>query len=180
MRYGTVESKVRKIVKSRFSFCEYLFMDFSQSNEHLDRVKKPTILYVLPPAGNINLHRDVIKDYPETMIWFLCPTHFDFDGHDNDCKIELMKRLAYQFIYEVNVSGLFEPIEGNIPYQVGYDMFDDNLTGICITPILIEKEGLPLCDGLFTRKDDDPMKDARDKFEEDLQGRLSDPNKRRR
>lgn len=153
MEYGTVEKKVRSIVESKFEDCEYLFMDFSQSNVALDRVTKPTILYVLPPSGNLNLHRDVIRDCPETQIWFLCPTDFDFDGRENDCLIERMKRLAYRFIYEVNASGLFEYLEGDIPYQVGYDLFDDNLTGVCIMPTLVEKEGLPLCEGEYARTD---------------------------
>lgn len=154
--YGTVEKKVRSIVESKFEGFEYLFADYSQTNEAVDRIHKPTILYLLPPAGRLNIHYSVVRDMPETQIWFLCPTDFDFDGKENDCLIERMKRAAIRFIHEVGESGLFEVIEGNVPYQVGYDLFDDNLTGVCITPILVEKEGLPLCeydfDEKFTRK----------------------------
>lgn len=56
-----------------------------------------------------------------------------------------MKRLCIRFINAVNESGLFEPIEGNLPYQVMYDRLDQNVTGIIITPILKEVEGVSLC-----------------------------------
>ena len=146
-KYGTVERKVAYVAKAKFKDFEYLFADFSQANHGLDRIHKPTILYLLPPSGILNFHYGVVKDKPDTMIWFLCPTHFDFGGKENDCLIEQMKRVAIKFVYELGESGLFEPIEGNLSYQVGYDLFDDNLTGICITPTLVEKEGMPICDG---------------------------------
>lgn len=150
-KYGTVESKVAKIVREKFPEFKYLFGDFSQANHAFDCIHRPSILYVLPPSGTLNIHYDVVKDKPDTMIWFVCPTKFDFDGKENDCLIEKMKRAAIRFIYEIGESGLFEPIEGDIPYQVGYDLYDDNLTGICITPTLVEKQGMPICDGEFGR-----------------------------
>lgn len=158
--YGTVEHKIRSIIEAKFSDYEYLFADYTQSNKALDTVTKPTILYLLPPSGKLNLRYNVVRDKPETQIWFLCPTDFDFDGAENDCKIETMKRTALRFIYEVNESGLFEQLEGDIPYQVGYDMFDDNLTGICLMPTLVEKDGLPLCDGMFERHGWDELEET--------------------
>lgn len=151
IRYGTVEAKVRKVAEL-VEGTDYLFADFAQANVALDKIEKPTILYVLPASGKINLRRDVLRDKPETQIWFLCPSDFDFEGIENDCRIEAMKRLAYQFIYLLNESGYFTQLEGDIPYQVAYDAFDVNLTGVCIMPTLIEKDGLPICDGTFNRK----------------------------
>lgn len=151
IRYGTVESKIRKIA-ALIQDADYMFADFAQANVELDKIAKPTILYVLPASGKINLRRDVIRDKPETQIWFLCPSDFDFDGIENDCRIEAMKRLAYEFIYKLNESGYFRELEGDIPYQVAYDAFDINLTGICIMPVLVEVDGLPICDGTFNRK----------------------------
>lgn len=95
----------------------------------------------------------MVRDKPETMIWFICPADFDFDGIENDCRIEAMKRFALRFIHALNKSCLFVPLESDIPYQVGYDLFDENLTGICITPVLEEKVGLPLCNDDYKRPD---------------------------
>lgn len=150
-KYGTIEQKIRTIAE-RIEGVAYMFADFAQANVELDKIEKPTILHVLPASGKINLRRDVIRDKPETQIWFLCPSDFDFEGDENDCRIEVMKRIAYQFIYELNKSELFEQLEGDIPYQVAYDAFDVNLTGVCIMPTLIEIDGLPICDGTFNRK----------------------------
>ena len=151
IKYGTVEGKVRKVAEL-IKGADYMFADFAQANVELDKIAKPTILFVLPAAGKINLRRDVIRDKPDTQIWFLCPSDFDFDGIENDCRIEAMKRLAYEFIYKLNTSGYFRELEGDIPYQVAYDAFDINLTGVCIMPTLIEVDGLPICDGTFNRK----------------------------
>lgn len=143
--YGTVELKVRSIAERTLPSMAYLFADYSQANVALDKIDRPTVLYLLPPSGALGVRRDIIRDKPQTQIWFLCPSDFDFDGNDNDCRIEAMKRAALRFLAGVNDSGLFEPIEGDVPYQVAYDTFDDNLTGICINPVLEEIDGVPLC-----------------------------------
>lgn len=57
-----------------------------------------------------------------------------------------MKRLAIRFIKALNESGLFEPIEGRLPYRVLYDFLDRNVTGIVITPKLEEINGIRMCD----------------------------------
>ena len=46
-----------------------------------------------------------------------------------------------------NSSGLFVPLEGALPYQVAYDAFDSNVTGICFELEMEEKDGVVLCNG---------------------------------
>ena len=70
---------------------------------------------------------------------------FDFEGEENDNIIEQMKRLCIRFVKSLNESGLFEQIEGRLSYRVLYDYFDENVTGIVITPPLIEEEGVIIC-----------------------------------
>lgn len=142
---GTVESKVRKVAE-QFKDCDYMFADFSQANLNFDGITKPTILFVLPARGTISIRRSIAYDKPSVQLWFVCPTDFDFDGVENDCKIEAMKRLALRFIIALNQSGLFEQIDDtSIDYNVAYDVYDENLTGIAIYPQLIEEEGIVLC-----------------------------------
>lgn len=69
-----------------------------------------------------------------------------------------MKRLCIRFVVELNKSGLFEPIEGRLRYRVLYDHFDQNVTGIVITPPLIEEEGVIVCEEEY-RTDDNIQKD---------------------
>ena len=51
-RLGTVEAKVRKVVESLGEDVGYQFCNWAQANVALDKVEKPTIIYVLPPSGS--------------------------------------------------------------------------------------------------------------------------------
>lgn len=145
---GTVEGKVRSIVEKMGEDVEYRFYNWAKLNVEMDTITKPTIVYVLPPSGNfyVDLYAREIRDYPEAQIAFLCSTEFDFESEENDALIEQMKRLCYKFIKAVNESGYFSQLEGKLPYQVLYDHLDENVTGVVITPILEEEEGLSICE----------------------------------
>lgn len=147
-RLGTVEGKVRAIVEAMGSDVSYQFMNWAQANVELDRIEKPTVVYVLPVSGKLNVAWNQIKDRPESFIAFVSSTEYDFDGEENDNIIEAMKRLAMRFIRTLNESGLFEQIENDVPYSVLYDHLDQNVTGVVITPILKELVGVSICDDI--------------------------------
>lgn len=146
-RLLTVEDKVRVVVNTILPDFGYLFMDYTQANVEFDKMDRPSVMYVLPPSGSLLYRRDSFRDRPKTQIWFLCPSDFDFDGHDNDRLIERMKLSAMKFFVGLNKSGLFRQIDGALPYQVAYDAFDLNMTGICFELELEELDGVKVCDG---------------------------------
>lgn len=154
--FGTVEGKVRDIVEKMHEDVEYRFYNWTQANVEFDKIKKPTIVYVLPPSGDFYFfsQRQEVRDYPEAQIAFLCSTEFDFECEENDALVEQMKRLCIRFIQALNKSGYFAEIEGKVPYQVLYDHLDDNVTGIVITPKLEEEEGVSLCDDEYETPDE--------------------------
>lgn len=145
-KLGTVEGKIRAIVESMGADVEYLFMNWAQANVAMDKITKPTIVYVLPASGSLGVSWGQVKDKPETFIAFVCSTEFDFKGEENDNIIEAMKRLAIRFIVALNESGYFEKIENDVPYSVLYDHLDDNVTGVVINPTLEEINGVLICD----------------------------------
>lgn len=145
-RLGTVEAKVSKIVESLGEDVCYQFCNWAQANVELDKVDKPTIVYVLPPSGTLHFSWREVLDRPSSQIAFVSPTDFDFDGSENDGIIEAMKRLCIRFILALNKSGYFEEIEDDLPYQTLYDHLDQNVTGIVVSPILKEIAGVNLCD----------------------------------
>lgn len=148
---GTVEAKIHAVA-SQFEGVEYMFADFSQANMSFDGITKPTILYVLPARGTIRMRHSKVRDVPSVQLWFVCPSDFDFDGEENECRVEAMKRLGVRFIAALNESDLFEVIDDtDIEYNVAYDKFDENLTGIALYPQLVEREGVVLC-GNLTRQ----------------------------
>ncbi len=142
---GTVEGKIRSIAATLGDGIEYRFMNWAQANVELDTIEKPTVIYVLPPSGTLTFKWNEVKDAPNTQIAFVCVTDFDFDGTENDGIIEAMKRLAVRFVRAFNESGLFEPIEGDVLYQVLYDHLDQNVTGIVLTLTLEETKGVSIC-----------------------------------
>lgn len=144
LRYGTVEHKVRHIV-ARMHGVRYMFKNWAQANEAIDRIDGPTVIYILPPAGTLEIGKSRVRDIPTAQIAFVASSEFDFDGGENDNIIERMRMLCIEFLKAVNESGDFEPVEGEVPYQVLYDHFDENVTGIVITPRLVEEEGIALC-----------------------------------
>lgn len=144
----TVQQRIKKVAE-HFTGCKYCFANWTQLNTILDDVEesKPTICYILPPSGNIRVSRGstCFTDKPETQIAFLTTSELDFDGEQNDEKIEKMKRLAKMFIKALNESGLFKMIdEEDILYQVPYDTADDCVTGVVVT-IPIEEEWRIMC-----------------------------------
>lgn len=148
---GTVESKVRSIIMGMGDDIEYMFHNWAQANVEIDRVRRPTVLYVLPSNGSLNFTWNQVKDSPESFIAFIDSTELDFDGKENDNIIERMKILAIKFIVALNKSGLFEKIEGSVPYDVLYDHLDQNVTGIVIHPVLQETDGVLVCDDIISR-----------------------------
>lgn len=142
---GTVEGKIRSIAASLGEGIEYRFMNWAQANVELDKIEKPTIVYILPPSGTLTFKWNEVKDAPNTQIAFVCVTDFDFDGTENDGIIEAMKRLAIRFVRALNGSGLFEQIDGDVLYQVLYDHLDQNVTGVVLTLTLAEINGVSIC-----------------------------------
>ena len=120
-------------------------MNWAQANVELDKIEKPTVIYVLPPSGTLTFKWNEVKDAPNTQIAFVCVTDFDFEGSKNDGIIEAMKRLAVRFVKALNESGLFEPIDGDVLYQVLYDHLDQNVTGVVLTLTLEETKGISIC-----------------------------------
>ena len=157
--HGTVEKKIRSIVESMGADVAYMFMNWAQANEAIDDVEKPTVVYILPPAGDLDFKWSQVKDSPDTQIAFLASTEFDFEGEANDDIIEQMKRLCIRFVKAFNESGLFEQIEGKLPYKVLYDHLDHNVTGIVITPKIKEEEGVIICGDNEVRNEDEFAED---------------------
>lgn len=155
MANNTIQKKV-KAVAEKFTGTIYFYGNWAQVDVLLDRINrkeedydKPVICHILPMSGNLRpkYGASSFMDSPQTIIAFLVRSEFDFDGEENEDKVESMKRLAKMFISALNKSGYFEMIDDeDIPYQVPYDTTDDNVTGVIITITLKELDGFHVCD----------------------------------
>ena len=143
----SVESKIKELIEG--IGVAYIFDNWQTANVRLDDVEFPVIINLLPVSGSLNIGKQQIKDYPNCMFAFLDKTEFDFDGTENDAIIERCKVLAKRFLSSVNNSGVFQAIEGDVPYSVVYDKLDVNVTGVCLELKLREVVGEPLCRGVY-------------------------------
>lgn len=144
-----VESKIRYIIEQRWKpDADYGFYNWPQANVAFDGMKRPRILYVLPPSGALFHQHFQTTDRPRTMVGFYCNSEYDFNTHQNDALMCAMKMLAAMFIREINKSGLFEPIpdKTEIPYRADYSFLNQNVTGILIEIELKEIEGVKFCE----------------------------------
>lgn len=140
----SVERKIASVAESMQGIT-YLFDNWATANVRLDRLPFPAIINVLPVSGKFSLSRTQLRDCPNCMLAFADITELDFDGVANDEVIERCKGYAVDFIKMLNKSGLFEPVEGDVPYSVFYDKLDANITGITIELQLKEIHGVSLC-----------------------------------
>lgn len=139
----TVEERIKKVVENMG--ISYVFDNWTTANVKLDNVTFPAMVNVLPASGRFVVGKARLSDAPNCMFAFLDKTDFDFDGTENDAIIERCKVLAKKFIKEINESGSFEQIEGDVPYSVVYDKLDVNVTGVLIEMQVKEAIGQPIC-----------------------------------
>lgn len=166
---GTVEGKIRAVVSLMgtpevseddgrlcvsippFGDVHYVFNDWTRTNIDLDSVPTPCIVYLLPAAGSFLLKNGQARDFPDTAIAFLDRAVVDENAVHDDNIVERMKRLVLAFVDAYNKSGLFEPIEGELRYQVPIDILDSIISGVIIQPRIKEVKGVRLCDADIRR-----------------------------
>ena len=146
----SVEVKVRQIA-DKMQFVQYLFETWHTANVKIDSSMLPLMLNVLPVTGTMEVSTQ-IKDYPNCMFAFMDKIELDSDGNESNDVVERCKAYAKEFIMRVNASGLFEPINGEVPYSVFYDRLDVNVAGVTIEVRLKEIKGLVMCPGKSIEK----------------------------
>lgn len=143
---NTIEQKIR-IIAERMGNVNYLYDGWGLVNLRADQTPTPIMVNILPVSGAFHLNGRRITESVNCLIGFLDKTQFDFDGIENDAIIERMKKLALEFIMTLNESGLFEPITGEVPMSIEYNLLDVNLTGVILQISLEEKRGVVMCFG---------------------------------
>lgn len=126
----TVESKLKEIVREQFPGMSYVFDDWKAIDRKLSKVSLPAIICVMPVSGVFTFSRGRVKDKPNCYVVFMDKVPKDADGDENEEVYSRMKDMAKKFVSEVNKSGYFEPVEGDIPYDVITEKMSDILSGI--------------------------------------------------
>lgn len=138
---NSVEQKI-KSVSGKMAGFTYVYEDWTRADLKLERLPLPALINLLPVSGALTLGKDQFRDVPNCMFVFVDKVRRDANGSDNDAVFERMKNAAMEFIVRLNESGLFEPVEGEIPYSVILEKLAPVVTGISISLKLKEVAGV--------------------------------------
>lgn len=121
-----------------------LFNDWHRLSKNTDKLSKstsdqdykfPAVYIVIPAQGTFDTRFGRIRETTQLYINFVIETleRSDFEGLENNSRIEQMKSLAKRFIYHYNQSELFESLPDTISFQNLYMITDSSLTGVSLT-----------------------------------------------
>lgn len=130
-----------------------LYNDWNRLNKDTDKLSKsisdkdpkfPAVYIVIPAQGSVDSRFGRYRQSSILTINFVIETleRADFDGIENESRIEQMKYLAIRFLYHFEKSRLFEPLTDIVDFRNLYMVTDNSLTGVSITIPVKELEGI--------------------------------------
>ena len=138
----TIEDKVREIASEQFSEFSYVFEDWYTADKVVEKTALPAIIFILPVSGILQYgQHGRIRDAENCAIAFVDKVDKEADGRDNETVYNAMKTAARAFINALNASGFFNPIEGDVAYNVMYEQLSSIVTGVVLQLQLKELVG---------------------------------------
>lgn len=138
----TIEDKVREIASEQFSEFSYVFEDWYTADKVVEKTALPAIIFILPVSGILQYgQHGRIRDAENCAIAFVDKVDKEADGRDNETVYNAMKTAARAFINALNASGFFNPIEGDVAYNVIYEQLSSIVTGVVLQLQLKELVG---------------------------------------
>ena len=138
----TIEDKVRSIANEQFSEFSYVFEDWYTADKVVEKTALPAIIFILPVSGILQYgQHGRIRDAENCAIAFVDKVDKEADGRDNETFYNEMKTTARAFINALNASGFFNPIEGDVAYNVIYEQLSSIVTGVVLQLQLKELVG---------------------------------------
>lgn len=138
----TIEDKVREIASEQFSEFSYVFEDWYTADKVVEKTALPAIIFILPVSGILQYgQHGRIRDAENCAIAFVDKVDKEADGRDNETVYNAMKTAARAFINALNASGFFNPIDGDVPYNVIYEQLSSIVTGVVLQLQLKELVG---------------------------------------
>ncbi len=138
----TIEDKVREIASEQFSEFSYVFEDWYTADKVVEKTALPAIIFILPVSGVLQYgQHGRIKDAENCAIAFVDKVDKEADGRDNETVYNATKTAARAFINALNASGFFNPIEGDVAYNVIYEQLSSIVTGVVLQLQLKELVG---------------------------------------
>lgn len=137
----SIEEKIREVVGEKFPGFSFVFESWDDADNMVGKVSLPAIIMVLPVGGSLDVRLGRVRDEEKSAIAFIDKVARDADGDENERVYTAMKLAAGRFIRELNKTGFFEVLDGNIPYYTIYESMAANVTGVLLDVRLKETIG---------------------------------------
>ncbi len=124
--------------------CHFIYDEWGRVNLHADKLKigDKLIVETLPTTGQIDTRfAPIVKTSRTAIFAFLKHCDLDFDGAEVGGIIDEMLNVAKHYILMLDATGLYEPINGLLDYNVVLDWLDANMAGVRVTLELKEIDG---------------------------------------
>lgn len=137
----TIDEGIKRIAEEHFPGFSYIFDDWYDIDQAVDRTPLPAIAHVLPIGGVMTIRQNgKLYDRESVTIAFLDKVTRDANGGDQRIVFERMKDVAIQFVRLMNESGYFASI-GTWSYNVIYNQLSSIVTGVMLT-LDVESNGI--------------------------------------
>ena len=113
----------------------FMYEQWQMANVKADKsVLYPLLVFVTPASGRFNIDMGLsLTDSPNCLFAFLAPVQrHDYDGGEGAPTFEWMKAKALEFINIVNTAGDYEPVGGEVGYQLVFHKLDKDLMGVSL------------------------------------------------
>ena len=137
----TIDEGIKKIAEEHFPRYSYVFDDWYDIDQAVDRTPLPCIAHVLPIGGTMTLRNGRLYDRESVTVAFLDKVTRDANGDDQRIVFERMKDVAIDFVRRMNESGYFSSVQ-TWAYNVIYNPLSSIVTGVMLT---LDVEGNGTC-----------------------------------
>ena len=137
----TIDEGIKKIAEEHFPGFSYIFDDWYDIDQAVDRTPLPCVAHVLPIGGVMSTRNGRVYDRESVTVAFLDKVTRDANGNDQRIVFERMKATAIEFVRVMNESGYFNAV-GTWSYNVIYNQLSSIVTGVMLT---LDVEGNGVC-----------------------------------
>ena len=137
----TIDEGIKKIAEEHFPGYSYIFDDWYDIDQAVDRAPLPCIAHVLPIGGVMTTRHGRVYDRESVTVAFLDKVTRDANGNDQRVVFERMKATAIEFVREMNGSGYFDDLV-TWSYNVIYNQLSSIVTGVMLT---LDVGSNPIC-----------------------------------
>lgn len=137
----SIKEKVKQICDSEFPNWSYVYEDWYGADAVVERVPLPAIIAIMPTTGAVEERNGRIYDREELALAFVDKVPKGANGEDNAIVYERMKKAAAMWVKSANASGYFEPISGEVKFEVIYEELTSVVTGVFVELSLKDKIG---------------------------------------